>query len=191
MTRGPAPMREEDLGRRRGQRDDPLRLGRDLDDRALVIGHGGEDGRGGAGGRRGAGRGDGGAGTARWWRDGWRRPCAGAGGDGQGCKDKDGGSDADAPSAGWGGQLGTSGRDRTGGVATGIANPSLRLGRRRGVRGRRARSCLPFSRRFEHAPWGRRPDFCPCLRGSHRSGTVPDSHRLRDHAAFDGCRARA
>ena len=29
---------------------------------------------------------------------------------------------------------------------------------------------------------GRRPDFRP--RAVHRSGTVPDSHRLRDHAAI-------
>ena len=47
-----------------------------------------------------------------------------------------------------------------------------------------ARSCLPFSRRFEHAPWGRRPDFRPGSGDGHRSGTVPESHRLRDHAAW-------
>ena len=32
-----------------------------------------------------------------------------------------------------------------------------------GVRGCDARSCLPFSRRFEQAPWGRRPDFRPSI----------------------------
>ena len=50
-----------------------------------------------------------------------------------------------------------------------------------GVRWSDARACLPFSRRFEHAPRGRRPDFRP--RAVHRSGTVPESHRLRDRTA--------
>src|SRR5258705_259430 len=45
--------------------------------------------------------------------------------------------------------------------------------------------CLPFSRRFEHAPCGRRPDSRP--RGSaHRSGTVLGSHQLRDHTTWSG-----
>ena len=45
-----------------------------------------------------------------------------------------------------------------GGVAPGTRNPSLRTGRRRGLAGSEHGSCLPFSRRFEHEPCGRRPD---------------------------------
>jgi hypothetical protein len=42
----------------------------------------------------------------------------------------------------------------------------------------------PFLARVRAAlPRGRRPDFRRCLNGGHRSGTVPESHRLRDHAA--------
>src|SRR6478735_7450788 len=62
-------------------------------------------------------------------------------------------------------------------------NPSIRAGRTRGLTERAHGSCLPFSRRFEHAPCGRRPDS-RSRRGAHRSGTVPGSHRLRDHTAF-------
>jgi len=36
---------------------------------------------------------------------------------------------------------------------------------------------------------GRRPDFRP--RAVHRSGTVPESHRLRGLTAFDGTSAGA
>jgi len=45
-----------------------------------------------------------------------------------------------------------------GGVAPRTRNPSLRTGRRRGLAGSEHGSCLPFSRRFEHEPCGRRPD---------------------------------
>jgi len=42
----------------------------------------------------------------------------------------------------------------------------------------------PFLARVRAAlPRGRRPDFRRCVNGGHRSGTVPESHRLRDHAA--------
>ncbi len=42
----------------------------------------------------------------------------------------------------------------------------------------------PFLARVRAAlPRGRRPDFRRCSNGGHRSGTVPESHRLRDHAA--------
>ncbi len=61
-------------------------------------------------------------------------------------------------------------------------SPSL-LVRREGLIRWIARSCLPFSRRFEQSTVGRRPDFRP-REGGHRSGTVPESHRLRDHAAW-------
>ena len=48
--------------------------------------------------------------------------------------------------------------------------------------GRTPHGCLPFLAKVEQPPWARRPDFR--ARGpGHRSGTVPDSHRLRDRAA--------
>ena len=43
----------------------------------------------------------------------------------------------------------------------GRARPLASNGSKEGSGGAIARSCLPFSRRFEHAPWGRRPDFRP------------------------------
>lgn len=44
-------------------------------------------------------------------------------------------------------------------------------------------TCLPtFLSKVRACTAGRRPDFRP--KAVHRSGTVPESHRLRDHAAF-------
>ena len=54
--------------------------------------------------------------------------------------------------------------------------PRFDADRRRGLIGRSHGFCLPFSRRFEHAPCGRRPDS-RSRRSVHRSGTVPGSHR--------------
>ena len=73
----------------------------------------------------------------------------------------------------------------SGGVRDESQNPSLRHGSKEGLIGRSHGFCLPFSRRFEHAPCGRRPDSRS--RGSaHRSGTVLGSHQLRDHTAWSG-----
>ena len=53
-----------------------------------------------------------------------------------------------------------------------------------GLSAGRSHGCLPFLSKVEHRPRGRRPDFRSSLRsGGHRSGTVPEFHRLRDHAA--------
>jgi hypothetical protein len=74
------------------------------------------------------------------------------------------------------------------------SGPSLR---REGGAGKKNRmgDAYPFLSRVRATPRGRRPDFrrVPSVkRGGHRSGTVPELHRLRDQAAGDmGCRAGA
>ena len=75
--------REQGLGHGRGQRDDLLRLGRERDGRALVVGQGHREGRG-RGRARGRGRGRGRGGGRGWRRDrdgarGDRGGAAGAG----------------------------------------------------------------------------------------------------------------
>ena len=45
----------------------------------------------------------------------------------------------------------------------------------------RSHRCLPFLSKVEHRPRGRRPDLRTlAIDGGHRSGTVPELHRLRD-----------
>ena len=60
-----------------------------------------------------------------------------------------------------------------------------RPGRANGRGGSAGRShrCFPFRTKVEHRPRDRRPDFRAGSGAGHRSGTVPDSHRLRDPAA--------
>ena len=184
--------REQGLGDGRGQGHDLLGFGRERDGGALVVGERGT-GNAGAGADSGSGRRSAAAGS-RWRRDRSRRlggRCRGrrssrrarqrgrrrrrqqATRAGVGAWRRTGGDGGtrSGTSEGW---VGRRGRDES-------RNPSLRIDRRRGLAGEIARSCLPFSRRFEHAPCGRRPDL-RSRRGVHRSGTVPGSHRLRDHA---------
>ena len=182
---------EQDLGRGRGQRHDLLRRRRDRDRRAFVVGErrrkGCRDRRacGRSGGRGWGGTGDG---RARGRRG---RRSAGARGEDE---DQDGEQGRRRP----GGTArvaeendGSTGNLRSGidseGSLTNQETPRFDTDRRRGLIGRSHGSCLPFSRRFEHAPCGRRPDS-RSQRSAHRSGTVPGSHRLRDHTTLEQAR---
>ena len=143
---------EQDLGRGRGQRHDDLRLGRELDGRALVVGE-----RDRERGRR-CGLGAAGAEGLAEPEPGLAPGLAGAGDDAPGA----GTPPARRRARATGRRRGVGDRETWAGILRDRFGPegwcarhARPLASRRiegGVRGWCARSCLPFSRRFEHAP---------------------------------------
>ena len=163
---------EHELGGGRREADDSLGLGLERHLGALVVGEGHRVSRGWVGGRgwRGVG--------VRPWRGGVVVAESAPGRSRCGCRRARG---ATRVGGRWRVCAGCRSGARRPEEPGRRANKNPFLVELEGVDGPVSRmGAFPFSRRKVARPWVRRPDFRRCNTSvGHRSGTVPDSHRLR------------